>query len=105
MRSRPMVVGEIEFQNPAQVLLARDNHAIETLSAYGPQVRRDRRQFSAVGAWPTPPPSAREATPIGFWLGTPWRCRMRDVPHSSGSCGQKRRECFRPWLPYSVLTK
>ena len=34
------------------------------------QVRRDRRQFSAMGAWPTPPPSAMEATRIGFWLGT-----------------------------------
>ena len=35
-----------------------------------PQVRRDRRQFSAIGAWPTPPPSATVATRIGFWLGT-----------------------------------
>lgn len=35
-----------------------------------PQVRRDRRQFSAMGAWPASPPSAMEATRIGFWLGT-----------------------------------
>ena len=35
-----------------------------------PQVRRDRRQFSAMGAWPTPLPSAMEATRIGFWPGT-----------------------------------
>jgi hypothetical protein len=36
-----------------------------------PQVGSDRRQFSAMGAWPTPPPSAMEATRIGFWLETP----------------------------------
>jgi hypothetical protein len=85
MRSRPMAVGEIEFQNPVQVLLAQDNHAIETLSAYGPQVRRDRRQFSAMGAWPTPPLSAMEATRIGFWLGTPSRAQDSSGTTNAGA--------------------
>jgi hypothetical protein len=43
-----------------------------------------------------------------LWCFAPMRnarsC-MRDVPHLCGSCGQKTRECFRAWLPYSVLTK